>query len=137
MKNSVLTVWDQNNKVIFSKGLDSVTRYSDLNNSDQKSIDRFLAAFEQRTGGNKGTSSGWYDYYADVENDYDDHAKVYWKELPVSELPCGLISRRMRHGSVPRFMKSALAAVKKYRHAPMKKTGSWYHLRKLTEEAIM
>ena len=80
MKNSVLTVWDQNNKVIFSKGLDSVTRYSDLNNSDQKSIDRFLAAFEQRTGGNKGTSSGWYDYYADVENDYDDHAKVYWNE---------------------------------------------------------
>ena len=80
MKNSVLTVWNQDNKVIFSKGLDAVTRYSDLDNGNQESIDRFLAAFEQRTGGSKGTSSGWYEYYADVENDYDDHAKVYWNE---------------------------------------------------------
>ncbi len=80
IKNSILTVWDQNNKVIFSKGLNSVTRYSDLDNGNEESISRFLNAFEQRTGGKKGTSSGWYQYYADIPNDYDDHGKIYWNE---------------------------------------------------------
>ena len=144
MKNSVLTVWDQNNKVIFSKGLDSVTRYSDLNNSDQKSIDRFLAAFEQRTGGNKGTSSGWYDYYADVENDYDDHAKVYWNEKVT--LPEGTTGVRValwtNFSENAAWISSTVHEIsfsgsKKIQTCAYEKTGSWYHLRKLTEEAIM
>lgn len=80
LKNASLTVYDQNNSVIYSKGLASVTRYADLNISDQSSINYFLAAFEQRTGGCKGSSSGWYSYYANVPNEYIDHSLLYWNE---------------------------------------------------------
>lgn len=80
LKNASLEVYDQNGGMIYSKGLGSVTRYTDLNISDQNSIDQFLAAFEQRTGGCKGSSSGWYYYFANVPNNYIDHSLLYWNE---------------------------------------------------------
>ena len=80
LEDGALTVWNQKNEIIFSKSLASVTRYRDLDNGDSESIDRFFRAFELRTGGCKGTSSGWYSFYADIPNCYVDYSKVYWNE---------------------------------------------------------
>ena len=87
-----LVVYDQNDKVIFYKTLSQVTRYSDVNGFDQSSIDNFLNQFESRTGGNKGTSSGWYGYYNGLS--YTDSSMVYWNEAV--ELPEGTTGIRIR-----------------------------------------
>ena len=90
--NSSLTVWDQNDKVIFSKTLNNITQYTDVVHYDQTSVDNFLAAFETRTGGAKGTKSAWYSFTTTADNPMS-LAKIYWNESMV--LPTGTTGIRI------------------------------------------
>lgn len=71
-----MTVYDQNERVIFSKNLNSVKRYRDIDTSNQGTVNAFRNRFEQQTGGNRGNSSGWF-FYSFGGSDY---GTVYWNE---------------------------------------------------------
>ncbi len=73
-----IKIWDQNDKLIFSKSFDDLIRYGEIYYRNQDEINAFLDMFEDVTGGKKGDSSGWYCYYSSV--DYSDHSAVYWNE---------------------------------------------------------
>lgn len=87
-----LIVYDQKDQVIFYKTLSQVTRYTDVNGFNQSSINNFLNQFETKTGGVKGTGSGWYGFYNGLS--YTDSSMVYWNEAV--ELPEGTTGIRIR-----------------------------------------
>lgn len=87
-----LIVYDQNEQAIFYKTLSQVPRYTDVNGFDQSSINSFLQQFENRTGGRKGTSSGWYGFFNDFSS--TDTSMVYWNEFVT--LPEGTTGVRIR-----------------------------------------
>lgn len=93
LEEGSLTVWDQNNNIIHSQNLNTITRYTDVIETDGDSIDQFKAAFEQRTGGTRGHSSGWYRYAGKVEGDRVTHSLLYWNESVV--LPEGTTGVRI------------------------------------------
>ncbi len=92
LQDGSLTVYDQKEQVIFYKTLSQVTRYTDVDGFDQTSIDDFLNNFESNTGGRKGTSSGWYNFYNGLS--YTDSSMIYWNEAV--ELPEGTTGVRIR-----------------------------------------
>ena len=92
LQGGSLTVYDQREQVIYHKTLSQVTRYSGVNSFDRTSIDQFLNNFENKTGGRRGTSSGWYSYYNGFSD--TDNSMIYWNEKVA--LPEGTTGVRIR-----------------------------------------
>lgn len=89
LDNGSLIVYNQNEQPIFYKTLSQITRYTNVNSFDQSSINSFLQQFESKTGGRKGTNSGWYGFYNELSG--TDTSMVYWNEaVPLPEGTTGI-----------------------------------------------